>query len=98
MNYILENQMEAEYGRVSDRISPSTPTNPDTAYGIAKYTAGKLSKVLCQDLNMKHIWARIFSVYGPFDNDDTMIMYAIKKFINYERPQFTKSEQLWDYN
>lgn len=89
---------QAEYGRTGETaMSPETPINPDIAYGIAKYSAGKLSRLMCRDLGMKHIWTRIFSVYGPYDNDNTMIMYAINKLLAHERPSFTKSEQLWDY-
>lgn len=88
---------QAEYGRVENTIGPSTPTNPETAYGIAKYTAGALSRLLCEDLNIRHIWARVFSVYGPYDNNDTMIMYAIHSLLANKKPIFTKSEQLWDY-
>lgn len=89
---------QAEYGRIENKvISPNTPINPDIAYGIAKYSAGKLSRLICRDLGIRHIWTRIFSVYGPYDNSNTMIMYAINKFLAKERPSFTKSEQLWDY-
>ena len=88
---------QAEYGRVSDTISPETPVNPDIAYGIAKYAAGRLTALSCRDLEMEHIWTRIFSVYGPYDNDGTMISYAVKALLNGEKPSFTKSEQQWDY-
>lgn len=89
---------QAEYGRIEEHvISPETPINPDIAYGVAKYSAGKLSRLMCRDLGIKHIWTRIFSVYGPHDNSNTMIMYAINKLLSKEKPSFTKSEQLWDY-
>ena len=88
---------QAEYGRVESIITPDTPTNPETAYGIAKYSAGKLSGLLCRDLNLKHIWTRVFSVYGPYDNNDTMIMYSIKNMLENKKTIYTKSEQLWDY-
>lgn len=88
---------QAEYGRVENMITPKTPVNPDIAYGIAKYAAGKLSSLRCEELEMKHIWTRIFSVYGPYDNNDTMIMYSIRKMLAKEKTEYTKSEQLWDY-
>lgn len=88
---------QAEYGRVKGIICPESPVNPETAYGIAKYSAFKSSVLLCQEYGMKHIWTRIFSVYGPYDNSQTMIMYAITKLLKKEKPVFTKSEQLWDY-
>lgn len=88
---------QAEYGRVSDIISPSTAVNPDNSYGIAKYAAGQLSSILCKELGMKHIWTRIFSIYGLYDNEATMVMYSINQLIKEEKPFFTKSEQVWDY-
>lgn len=88
---------QAEYGIVSEQIAPDTAVNPNIAYGIAKYAAGKLSSILCRDLAMRHIWTRIFSVFGPYDNKDTMIMYAIASLLEEKRPIFTKGEQEWDY-
>ncbi len=88
---------QAEYGRVDDALSPMTPVNPDNAYGIAKYTAGKLSKLLCRDIGIRHIWTRILSVYGPYDNENTMIMYTIRTLLSKEKPIYTPSEQQWDY-
>lgn len=88
---------QAEYGRVSAVIAPETPANPDIAYGIAKYAAGKLSALQARDLGLRHIWTRIFSVYGEHDNDQTMIMYSIRKMLQGESPDYTPSEQIWDY-
>lgn len=88
---------QAEYGRSTDKLSSDSPIRPDIAYGVAKYAAGKLSELLCRDLNIGHIWTRVFSIYGPNDNEATMISYAIKTFLSGEEPAFTKSEQQWDY-
>lgn len=88
---------QAEYGRVNSIISPNTFANPETPYGIAKYAAGKLSAVLCKELGIRHVWTRIFSIYGMYDNPNTMIMYCIRKLLNGERPILTKCEQMWDY-
>ncbi|MGL4108633.1 NAD-dependent epimerase/dehydratase family protein [Clostridium sp. LP20] len=88
---------QAEYGIVNGDLSSDTPTNPENGYGIAKYSAGKLSAIYAKQLNIKHIWARILSVYGPNDNNYTMIMTAINKLLIGEKPIFTKGEQQWDY-
>lgn len=88
---------QAEYGRVSGRIGPDTPVEPDVAYGIAKYAAGKMAKVLCEELGMEYIWTRTFSVYGIGDNATTLVMYAIDKLLKGEKPSFTRAEQKWDY-
>ena len=48
--------------------------------------------------NIKHIWTRIFSVYGPYDGEKTMIMSSIKEMLeNKKSPNYTKGEQIWDY-
>jgi len=88
---------QAEYGRVENIISPNTSINPDTAYGVAKYAAGKLSSILCKSIGLRHIWGRIFSVYGIYDNKDTMIMYAVNRMLRREETEFTMCEQSWDY-
>lgn len=88
---------QAEYGAKNEKITPDTTTNPENGYGIAKYTAGKLSRILAQQLGIKHIWTRILSVYGPNDNNFTMVMSSINKLLNGEKPSYTKGEQMWDY-
>jgi len=88
---------QAEYGRVADKISPDTPAFPDSAYGAAKLCAYKLSQIYADSLGIRHIWVRIFSVYGPYDNPGTLMNKAIGMIINHESPALTKGEQKWDY-
>lgn len=89
---------QAEYGRVSGKLNSDTPANPDTAYGIAKLCAGKLSNILASQIGIEHIWTRILSVYGPYDNENTMVMSSIREMIkNVKSPEYTKAEQMWDY-
>ena len=59
---------------------------------------GQTSRVLANKYNMKHIWTRIFSVYGPYDGQNTMVMNSIRRMIQEnESPDYTKGEQIWDY-
>ncbi len=88
---------QAEYGNVSCKLDGSTATNPESGYGIAKLTAGKMSGLLCKQLGMRFNWARILSVYGELDSDQTLIMYLIRTLIANNVPQLTKCEQTWDY-
>ena len=90
---------QAENGRLKDgeKVSPTSPTNPDNGYGIAKLAAGKMSRILCSQLGMKHIWCRILSAYGPGDGAHTMVMSTIIKFLNGEDCDFTPGEQKWDF-
>lgn len=88
---------QAEYGFVEEKLSNSTPVNPVTSYGIAKYSAGKLSRVLASQLGIKHCWGRILSVYGPGDNQNTMVMSCINSILNNNPFDTTKADQVWDY-
>ena len=56
-----------------------------------------MSRIRCEQLGIRHCWGRILSVYGPYDNDYTMVMSAIIGMSNNERMSFTKGEQVWDY-
>ena len=87
---------QAEYGLTNEKLSPSTPINPITGYGIAKYAAGKLSKMLSQQFGIKHCWGRILSVYGPGDNN-SMIMSCINSILDNKKFDTTKGDQKWDY-
>lgn len=88
---------QAEYGRKSGKLSPDTPAFPENGYGMAKLCAGQMTRVMCSQLSMRHIWCRILSVYGPFDAARTMVMSGIVKLLNGEKPSYTKGEQQWDY-
>lgn len=88
---------QAEYGVQSEDLTPDLPVKPESGYGIAKYAAGKLSAMLCKNLSLRHCWARILSVYGPHDGENTLISYVIRELQAGRSPELTKCEQLWDY-
>lgn len=88
---------QAEYGSVDGMISPETPPQPIIAYGMAKLSSCMLSRRLCRQYGMEHIWGRIFSVYGTNDNEGTMLNYAISQFDKGEPAKFSAATQLWNY-
>lgn len=88
---------QAEYGCVDGKIYPETRVNPQIAYGISKYAAGRLSQKLCNSLGLIHIWGRIFSVYGKNDNEGTMINYALMQSKKGEIAYFSAGLQKWNY-
>lgn len=88
---------QAEYGRVEGVLSATTPAFPENGYGIAKLCAGQMSRILCEQNGICHIWTRILSVYGPYDGEETMIMSTIGNLLHDRRPSLTKAEQQWDY-
>ncbi len=88
---------QAEYGRVEGLLTAATPVFPENGYGMAKLCAGHMSRQCCEALGMRHIWARILSVYGPYDGQGSMVMSAIHRLVKGERAGFTLGEQMWDY-
>lgn len=88
---------QAEYGRVTGKLSPYTPTFPETGYGIAKLCAGQMTKLACEQAGIKQVWTRILSVYGPHDGARTLISVAIDDMINNRDTSFTACDQIWDY-
>ncbi len=88
---------QAEYGPTEGVIDDSTRFNPVISYGTAKFAAGLLSKKLCQKYGITHIWGRVFSVYGPHDNEGTMLNYAIDQFLKGEKAKFFAATQQWNY-
>lgn len=88
---------QAECGRHEGSLNASVPAFPENGYGIAKLSAGQMTRILCRQKGMRHIWTRILSVYGPYDGSQTMVMNAIAKMLRGERVSCTRGEQIWDY-
>lgn len=88
---------QAEYGAADTPLSGRAPVNPETGYGMAKLCAGQMGRKLAADYGIRFVWPRIFSVYGPYDGENTMIISGIRAMLAGLVPDFTKGEQQWDY-
>jgi nucleoside-diphosphate-sugar epimerase len=88
---------QAEYGRVSIPLNGSVPVNPETAYGIAKYTAGKFCQIECERLQIKYNWIRVLSVYGSNDKDGTLIQTFMDSCRNNKPMALSSCTHIWDY-
>jgi nucleoside-diphosphate-sugar epimerase len=88
---------QAEYGPQDRMLSESDPTEPTSAYGVAKLCAFQVSCHVARQKGMRLAWIRNFSLYGPRDNPDYMIPSIVAKLLRREKPSLTAGEQLWDY-
>ena len=89
---------QAEYGpKDLDMIGPYTETAPVNPYGASKLAAGLLARMLCREIGMECIWPRIFSTYGIYDKESSMISVSLQKMLNGERTSFSPAEHRWDY-
>lgn len=88
---------QAEYGRIDGVIHPDSPTHPISGYGMAKLCAGQMTRALCKEFSIRHIWPRIVSIYGKNDAPKTLINTLISSLQKGESPKLTSGEQMWDY-
>jgi len=88
---------QAEYGRSLITLTSSTPVNPENAYGISKYAAGKFARTECEKLGLDYVWVRILSVYGIHDNDNTLISNFIFNCKENRPMRLGSCTHVWDY-
>jgi UDP-glucose 4-epimerase len=87
---------QGEYGAGSAMLEDTLPS-PSTLYGAAKVSTLYLTRQLAAQSGMRHAWLRLFSTYGPDDNEGWLIPTLITKMLRGERPQTTLGTQEWDW-
>ncbi len=88
---------QAEYGRIEGKVTALTPCFPTNGYGMAKLCAGQMTRAVCGQLGIRHVWARPLSVYGINDGPLSVLSILLDKLFKGEKPALTAGEQLWDY-
>ena len=88
---------QAEHGRIEGRVTADAPCFPTNGYGMAKLCAGQMTRVVCRQLGLRHVWARVLSVYGVNDGPLSVISILLDKLFKGEKPALTAGEQMWDY-
>jgi UDP-glucose 4-epimerase len=88
---------QAEYGNTGGILTPDTPVHPESGYGMAKLCAGQMTRLMCRQNQIRHIWVRILSLYGKNESKVTLIYSAIQALLGGERLSMTKGDQIWDY-
>jgi nucleoside-diphosphate-sugar epimerase len=88
---------QAEYGFMTTQVNESSPTQPLTLYGAAKLATYTMLCQMAKERRVRFAWLRVFSVYGPQDDDSTLVSSLIRDFVARRCPSVTNAEQLWDY-
>lgn len=94
---IISAGSQAEYGSYGYPITEDTQCNPNTEYGIYKLKFFRDAGDICRKNSLNFKEPRFFSLYGPGDYDDTMVIATLKKMLNNEICEFTESIQMWDF-
>lgn len=88
---------QAEYGRHDEALRGDTLCVPEIAYGVMKLCACHSTRLLCRKYGMRHIWPRILSGYGFYDNMSSVLVSAILNCMDGKKMKFSKGEQVWDF-
>ena len=88
---------QAEYGITHKIQTEELAPNPFSAYGAAKTAAMYLTKRRAEQLGLEWIWGRIFSLYGKYEPEHTLVRYICNSIKNKEEPHVTADLQNWDY-
>lgn len=88
---------QAEYGIVNTTITEETECNPFSEYGRAKLEVLKQGITLSQELGLKYIHLRIFSIYGENDHPWTLFSTCVNKMINNEEISLSNCTQYWNF-
>lgn len=88
---------QAEYGPDPGPLSESHDTKPADAYGLAKLCLGQLA-VSCGRLSgISVAWLRVFSAYGPQDDQRRFMPYLISTLLSGNSPRINAGERRWDF-
>lgn len=89
---------QAEYGVVHGKAAEDTTApNPFMMYGAAKLACLHMGRVLAGQLGITFVWPRIYSVYGPRENDPTLLGYVARTLREGKTPELSACENMWDF-
>jgi nucleoside-diphosphate-sugar epimerase len=88
---------QAECGQTISPIDVNTVCKPDSAFGAAKLYAYNQTRKISENFGLNFYWARILSIYGPYDRDGSLVMSTILRVLNKQSLAFTSGNQIWDF-
>lgn len=89
---------QAEYGMVHGKAKEKEAVpSPFMMYGAAKLACLHMGQVLAGQLGITFVWPRIYSVYGPRENDPTLLGYVARALRAGDIPELGPCENMWDF-
>lgn len=85
-----------EYDTSAGTLPETTPTRPRDLYGICKHSLYRAAEALSPIAGMHVAWARVFLVYGPFDDERRLVPSLALSLIRDEHARLTPGEQVRD--
>jgi UDP-glucose 4-epimerase len=88
---------QAEYGPRTGPVQESHDTVPTDTYGLAKLCLGQLALARGRLAGISVAWLRVFSLYGPKDDERRFVPYLIQTLLSGKPPRINAGERRWDY-
>lgn len=93
----VEAGSQAEYGTVLSKISEDTECHPFSEYGKAKLFVKNEAFRMSDNMKMKYLHLRIFSLFGENDKPWTMVQSVIDKMLRNEIVELSDCTQQWNF-
>lgn len=88
---------QAEYGKFEGEVNEDHQCNPINAYGANKLCASILLKSFAEQNMIKWYWIRLFSVFGPREEQNWLIPSTIRNLLINNEMALTQCNQRYDY-
>lgn len=88
---------QAEYGETREPQREDAYCEPFSAYGQAKLKFKDIAFDLTEQLRIKYIHLRIFSLFGETDHPWTLIMSSVEKLLKNEAVALSPCTQNWNF-
>jgi len=88
---------QAEYGVYDKEIDEMVECNPTTEYGRQKYRFFQDGMGLAEKLGVSFKEARIFSLYGPGDYENTMVCSVLGSMLDNNEIDLTAGTHDWNF-
>ena len=88
---------QAEYGSTTEPQTEDMLCRPFSEYGKAKLKVQKIGFDLAEQLGMKYMHLRIFSLYGENDHPWTLVMSCVDKMLRNEPIDLSPCTQNWNF-
>lgn len=93
----VETGSQAEYGIVDSVITEETPCNPFSEYGKAKLDVKNAGFQYSENVGLKYMHLRIFSVFGENDHPHTLFMKVVEKMLHNNPIELSSCNQNWNF-
>jgi nucleoside-diphosphate-sugar epimerase len=88
---------QAEYGPLHAPADEQAPKHPDSGYGRAKIAIWQGLREQAPALGQRVLWVRLFSAYGPGDDERWVLPSVARALLAGRRPSLGPCTVRWDY-